>query len=252
LEQPEGRLEPGTVFRDKLKNGSEGPEMVVIPAGAFIMGDNQGSWFAGSEKPVHQVKIPKPFAMGRYEVTFEEYDQFAKATGRELPGDQGWGRGRLPVINVSWNDAVAYAEWLSQQTAKRYRLPSEAEWEYAARAGTETRYWWGNEMKPDMAQYNKWSGGTVPVGSFTPNPFGLYDTAGNVREWVQDCWHGDYNGAPTEGSAWGPENGGDRQRVIRGGSWGDIPVALRTSYRYGGNANFRNANIGFRLAQDLN
>jgi formylglycine-generating enzyme required for sulfatase activity len=156
------------------------------------------------------------------------------------------------VINVSWNDAVAYVEWLSQQTAKRYRLPSEAEWEYAARGGTETRYWWGNEMKPNMAQYNKWTEGTAPVGSFKSNPFGLYDTAGNVREWVQDCWHGDYNGAPTDGSAWGPENGGDcGQRVMRGGSWFDGPETLRASLRNGVNAGNRNGGIGFRLAQDL-
>ena len=252
--QPDTKLsyEPGTVFRDKLKDGSQGPEMVVIPAGAFIMGNNQGDWFTGSEKPVHQVKISKLFAMGRYQVTFEEYDQFAKATGRELPNDQGWGRGRLPVINVSWNDAVAYVEWLSQQTAKRYRLPTEAEWEYAARAGTETRYWWGNEMKPDMAHYSKWTAGTTPVGSFKPNPFGLYDTAGNVKEWVQDCWHGDHNGAPTDGSVWGPENGGDcAQRVIRGGSWFSESWGLRSSDRNRVILDNRDNEIGFRLAQDL-
>jgi hypothetical protein len=137
-----GALKPGTVFRDTLRDGSPGPEMVVIPKGEFRMGDIQGSGDS-DERPVHLVRIPRPFAMSRYEVTFDEYDVFARTTGREQPADEGWGRGRRPVINVSWEDAVAYAKWLSEQTGKRYRLPTEAEWEYVARAGTETAYWWG-------------------------------------------------------------------------------------------------------------
>jgi formylglycine-generating enzyme required for sulfatase activity len=219
--KPESSLQPGTTFRDKLKDGSQGPEMVVIPAGEFEMGDLKGDGDQ-NEQPVHTVRIIKPFAIGRHVVTFEEFDRFAKPTGRKLPADSGWGRGRQPVINVSWDDAAAHAEWLSQQTAKRYRLPSEAEWEYAARGGTKTAYWWGNQMRNDMA---KSGGGTSPVGSFPPNPFGLYDTAGNVWEWVQDCWHKSYNGAPTDGSvwqAWGERTGlalllGD-SHVMRGGS----------------------------------
>jgi formylglycine-generating enzyme required for sulfatase activity len=191
-------------------------------------------------------------------VTFEEYDRFAGATGRQLPGDEGWGRrGRLPVIKVSWNDARDYAEWLSQQTAKRYRLPREAEWEYAARAGTKTVYWWGNEIKSGMANYlggdTRWGEKqTSPVGSFQPNPFGLYDTAGNACEWVEDCWHENYKGAPTDGSAWLEANGGDcGVRVIRGGSCRSGLSDLCASNRNGNFAGDRGDTIGFRLAQDI-
>jgi hypothetical protein len=160
--------------------------MVVVPAGEFRMGDNQGK-HGKDELPVQEVKIQKPFAVSRYEITFDQYDQFAKATGRELPDDEGFGRGRQPVIRVSWHDAVAYAKWLFQQTSKRYRLPTEAEWEYAARAGTDTAYWWGNEMKQGLASCigcgSQWDGKqAAPVGSFKPNSFGLYDaTQSGVR-----------------------------------------------------------------------
>jgi formylglycine-generating enzyme required for sulfatase activity len=185
-------MKPGEVFRDRLKNGSEGPEMVVIPPGKFRMGDIQGK-YGKDELPVHQVNFQKAFAASKYEITFAEYDEFAKATGRKLAEDEGWGRGRQPVIYVSWDDAVAYAKWLSEQTGKRYRLPTEAEWEYGARAGAETSYWWGNEVKQGLANCrgcgSRWDGKQpAPVGSFKPNPFGLYDTAGNVAERVQDCW----------------------------------------------------------------
>lgn len=132
-------LKSGEVIRDRLKSGGDGPEMVGIPSGKFRMGDIQGK-HGKDELPVHEVNIQKPFAVSRYEITFVHYDEFARATGRKLPDDEGWGRGRQPVIHVSWNDAVAYAAWLSQQTGMRYRLPSEAEWEYAARGGTETAY----------------------------------------------------------------------------------------------------------------
>jgi formylglycine-generating enzyme required for sulfatase activity len=203
------------------------------------------------------VRIIRPFAVGRYEVTFQEYDRFARATGRELPRDEDWGRGRQPAINVSWEEAVEYTKWLSEQTGKRYRLPTEAEWEYAAGGGTETEYWWGNEMKAGMANCedgdSRWGGKqTSPVGSFQPNPFGLYDTAGNVFEWVEDCWHEDYTGAPTDGSAWLDANGGNcGQRVIRGGSWNDPREDLPASYRNWDDADNRVLNIGFRLAQDI-
>jgi formylglycine-generating enzyme required for sulfatase activity len=181
-------LRTGQVFRDRMKNGTNGPEMAVIPAGRFRMGDIQGKG-AKDEQPVHEVHISKRFGMSRYEITFDQYDEFAKATRRDLPEDEGFGRGRRPVIRVSWNDALDYAEWLTQQTGKRYRLPTEAQWEYAARAGTETVHWWGNEKKPGFANCigcgSRWDNKqTAPVGSFKPNPFGLYDTAGNVLEWV--------------------------------------------------------------------
>src|SRR5262245_42158522 len=167
-----------TVTRDRPKSEGGMPEMLVVPGGSFKMGDVQGGGDPEVEVPVHTVRIQKPFAIGRYEVTFDEYDQFAKARNRKLPDDEGWGRGPRPVINVSWDDAAAYAKWLSEQTGNRYRLPTEAEWEYAARAGTETNYWWGNNLIKGMANCDgcgsQWDGKqTGPVGSFKPNAFGL-------------------------------------------------------------------------------
>jgi formylglycine-generating enzyme required for sulfatase activity len=194
--------------------------------------------------------------MSRYEITFDQYDDFAKATGRDLPDDEGWGRGRQPVIHVSWNDDVAYAKWLSQQTGKHYRLPTEAEWEYAARGGTETVYWWGNEVQQGSANCrgcgSRWDGKQpAPVGSFKSNQFGLYDTAGNVAERVQDCWHEDYEGAPTEGSAWEEKNGGDcGRRVVRGGSWFKAHDWARSSHRFS-NRPTRSSRAGFRVVREI-
>jgi formylglycine-generating enzyme required for sulfatase activity len=221
------------------------------------MGDIQGIG-GNDEQPVHEVHIRRPFAVGRYEITFDQYDEFANATGGQLPDDDGSGRGRRPVISVSWDEAVEYAKWLSQQTGKRYRLPTEAEWEYAARAGTETAYWWGNEMKPGFA--NCMSCGTrrdkrqtEPVGSFKPNPFGLYDTAGNVREWVQDCWHDNYQGAPSDGSAWEKEhNGNCNGRVNRGGAFRSVnKLNVRSSFREMYRAGARPYWVGFRLVREI-
>jgi formylglycine-generating enzyme required for sulfatase activity len=253
--QPDLRV--GQVFRDHIKNGTTGPEVVVIPAGKFRMGDIQSKG-GKDEQPVHEVHISRRFGMSRYEITFDQYDEFAKATGRNLPEDWGFGRGRRPVISVSWNEAVDYAAWLSRQTGKRYRLPTEAEWEYAARGGTETAYWWGNEMKPGLA--NCISCGTrpedkqtVPVGSYTPNPFGLYDTVGNVREWVQDCWHDNYQGAPSDGSAWEKEHNGNcngrvnRGGAFRGGSTRNMRSSSRDMYRAGARPYW----VGFRLVREV-
>jgi formylglycine-generating enzyme required for sulfatase activity len=250
-------LRTGQVFRDGMKNGTDGPEMIVIPSGKFRMGDIQGIGL-NDEQPVHVVHIRRPIAVIRYEITFDQYDEFAKATGGQLPDDEGFGRGRRPVIRVSWNEAVDYAAWLSKQTGKRYRLPTEAEWEYAARGGTETAYWWGNEMKPGLA--NCISCGTrpedrqtAPVGSFKPNPFGLFDTAGNVREWVQDCWHDNYQGAPSDGSAWEKnQNGNCNGRVHRGGAFrsvnkGNVRSSSRAMYR----ADARPDHVGFRLVREI-
>ncbi len=196
------------------------------------------------------MRITKPFAIGRYEVTFEEYDEFAAATATELPDDLGWGRGRRPVINVSWEDAVRFAHWLSSETGKSYRLPSEAEWEYAARSGDKTQTWAGtsDERKLSVyAWYRTNSGGkTQAVGGKKPNRFGLYDMSGNVWEWVEDCWHHDYNGAPTDGSAWLIRGG-----VIRGGSWDNYPKSLRSSDRGKFSIHYGRKFLGFRLAQDL-
>jgi len=252
----EAGLKPGEVIRDRLKSGGEGPEMVVIPSGKFRMGDIQNK-HGKNEQPVHEVHIARPFTISKYEITFDQYDEFASATGRKLPDDEGWGRGRQPVIRVSWNDAVAYAAWLSRQTGMRYRLPSEAEWEYAARGGTETVYWWGNEVKQGLANCrgcgSRWDGKqTAPVGSFKPNPFGLYDTAGNVSERVQDCRHESYQGAPVDGSAWEENDGGDcGVRGIRGGMWLWAHDYLRSSSRFWNRPTFSGRAIGFRLVREI-
>jgi len=251
--QADSRPNPPPLFsilRHNLRDGTPGPEMVLIPAGAFQMGDIDGSG-GGSEKPVHRVRIARPFYLGRYAVTFDEYDRFAQATGVEPPGDRGWGRGNRPVIQVSWKDAVAYCQWLSVQTGQPYRLPSEAEWEYAARAGTQTAYWWGHEAGQNRANFDgsgsQWSNRqTAPSGSFPANPWGLYDTSGNVWEWVQDRWHADYQGAPDDGSAW--ESGADRGRVLRGGSWFSRGRGARSAYRRRHGPDNRVSYTGFRLA----
>ena len=256
--------------------------MVVLPtgsfrmgspaseAGRFRMGDLDGS-FRKKESPPHWVTISRRIAMCQYPVTFEDYDRYAENWGllktllrkiyyssHNWPSDAGWGRGRRPVIRVNWHDARAYAAWLSEQTGKRYRLPSESEWEYAARAGTETAYSWGNEIGVHRANCkgsgSKWSGRkTSPVGSFAPNGFGLYDMHGNVWEWVEDCWHGNYEGAPSDGSAWTSGADSDK-RVLRGGSWVNDPWVLRCATRGGDGhtPSSRYSGIGFRLVQDLN
>lgn len=233
------------------------PEMVVVPEGRFMMGASPGDSNArANEKPAHRVTFNKAFAIGRYEITFEQYDMFAIGTNRPFPKDDGWGRGNRPVINVSWEDATAYAEWLSSVTGEKYRLPSEAEWEYAARAGSTSRYWWGNEIGIANAMCKGCNSGlekinqTAPVGSFPANDFGIYDTAGNVSEWVQDCYQDNYMGAPTDGSAW--ETGNCLLRVLRGGSWYNSPEILRTSLRSGYLPDFKDNNGGgFRVAMDL-
>jgi formylglycine-generating enzyme required for sulfatase activity len=251
------------------------PEMVEIPAGSFQMGDLQGSGDE-NEKPIRTVEIKK-FAIGKHEVTFVEYDRCLYAQGikeRNFPGDQGWGRERRPVINISWEDARDYAEWLSKQTGKNYRLPTEAEWEYAARGGTTNTWFWGEDVSQACIYANvfdrrhetelkfryaiSWESAacdedeyaeTAPVGSFQPNRFGVRDTAGNVWEWVEDCDHENYEGAPTDGSAWNEDKCG--LRVVRGGSWTDGPRVLRASTRYRSGPDARNDTLGFRLAQDL-
>ena len=248
---------PVAVFRDALKDGGEGPQMVVLPTGRFRMGSPSGETGRDSDEgPVRTVTIGKRIAMGRYEVTFAEYDRFVAATSGRRPNDLGWGRGSRPVIRVSQEDAKAYAIWLSAQTGKTYRLPTEAEWEYAARAGTTTTYSWGNEIGVNRANCDgcgsEWDDEqTAPVGSFAPNGFGLFDMHGNVYEWVADCWHGNYEGAPTDGSAW-TASCDSSWAVVRGGSWLDGPRLLRAANRYWPWPSSRLSFIGFRLVQDLN
>jgi formylglycine-generating enzyme required for sulfatase activity len=242
----------GTLIQDRLAAGGSGPEMVYVAGGVFRMG-SAISQLASEEQPVHEVRL-RSFSIGRYEVTFREYARFAAATGRELPDDLGWGQGPRPVINVSWNDARAYTDWLSEQTGQRYRLPSEAEWEYAAAAGTDTPYWWGFDLGSGNANCfncgSEWDGATTaPVGRFAANPFGLHNTAGNVMEWVEDCYHGSYEGAPTDGSSW--QEPGCRERVVRGGAFNKPGVSLRVTRRGRHQVDTRLLVVGFRVVREV-
>ena len=246
----------GRTFRDDLRSGGEGPEMVVVPAGSFRMGCVSGQDCYDDEYPVHRVTISAPFAVGVHEVTFAEWDTCVAAggCGRYRSDDAGWGRGRRPVISVSWKDAQAYVAWLTRESGGQYRLLSEAEWEYVARAGSETRYSWGNEVGRNRANCrgcgSRWDGKqTAPVGSFGANGFGLHDIHGNVWEWVQDCWNGTYAGAPADGSAW--EQRDCNRRMVRGGSWPNEPGFLRSAGRYGDTAGIRVDYVGFRVARSL-
>ena len=246
-------LRPGRVFRDC----PECPEMVVVPAGSFMMGsapDEEGR--DNDEGPVHRVTIEKPFAVGKYEVMFAEWDACVAdgGCGGHRPGDKGWGRGRRPVINVSWNNAKAYVRWLSDKTGKPYRLLSEAEWEYAARAGTTTRYNWGDDIGRNRANCDGCGSGwdneqTAPVGSFPANGFGLYDLHGNVWEWVEDCRNPSYAGAPADGSA--RINGDCSSHVLRGGSWYNEPKNVRVALRISYATESRSYSHGFRVARTL-
>ena len=230
-------------------------EMIKIPLGDFRMGDLNGGGDI-NEQPVHKVIISS-FALKKTEVTFEQYDIFADVTERTRPDDDGWGRGNRPVINVNWHDAVAYAEWLSQETGDNFRLPTEAEWEYVARAGHVTKYSWGDKPSALHAngseEYGWPSDGhikqTAPVASYEANDFGIHDMHGNIQEWTQDCWNFNYQGASLSGKA--SANGDCEKRVLRGGSWADIPSMLRSSKRYWSTANIKSSISGFRLAQEL-
>ena len=248
---------PRTVFRDTLRSGGEGPEMVVIPAGRFRMGclSSDGDC-EDTEKPVREVTIPQAFALSVYEVTFEDYDQFMYPS---KVGDCGYGRGRRPAISIAWVMAKEYVAWLSGETGKEYRLPSESEWEYAARSGTSTKYSWGNDIGLNRANCSDYGDGgcgdrweeTSPVGSFAPNGFGLYDMHGNADEWVEDCWNGSYAGAPSDGSAW--RDGNCARRVVRGGNKTGGPEELRVSGRKSTSVDsgYGCLGFGFRLARTL-
>ena len=194
--------------------------------------------------------------MSKYEVTFAQWDAcvLGGGCGGHRPGDEGWGRGNRPVINVSWNDMQLYVKWLSERTGRTYRLPTEAEWEYAARAGTATKYSWGNDIGRNLANCNgcgsQWDvNRTAPVGSFPANAFGLHDMHGNVWERVLDCWNGSYRGAPADGSAW--LSGRCGQRVLRGGSWLNYSGDLRSANRHWNGPGYRSSGSGFRVARTL-
>ena len=280
------KRKPREIFRDC----DQCPELVVVPAGRFRMGDLAGDG-RDSTRPVHDVTIDYPFAVGRYEVTRGEFARFVEATahdtgntcmtfslrvrdGIQLSSNTGWRKlgytqtDRHPVVCISWNDAQAYVNWLSRKTGKPYRLLSEAEWEYVARAGSTTKYWWGNEAHRDRMNYgvcvlcsfqdrreafgsdsDGWEY-TSPVGSFKPNAFGLFDMLGNVNEWVEDCGNEDYNGALADGSAW--TSGECEKRVVRGGNWFFSPRQIRSAIRFwGDDAGFRGNALGFRIARTL-
>jgi formylglycine-generating enzyme required for sulfatase activity len=260
---------------EAFKDCPECPDMVVVPKGTFNMGSRENEW----ESPLHQVTIARPFAVGRFAVTRAEFDAFVRAGGHD-PGAKCWILRRRegnvenlelagysyrdpgfaqeddhPVVCTNWSDTKAYVNWLNQKIGKKgaYRLLSESEREYVTRAGTETPFWWGYSISAEQANYNaeqpyangptgKWRLQTVPVGSFDPNPWGLYQVHGNVSEWVEDCFHYTYDGAPSDGSAWRP--GSCSRRVLRGGSWGSAPWDLRAA---GGRGNL----LGFRVAKTL-
>ncbi|WP_417226358.1 SUMF1/EgtB/PvdO family nonheme iron enzyme [Amphritea sp.] len=242
-----------TVFTDQLEDGFKGPQMIIIPRDSFTMGDQK---LVGddNELPAHKVTISHRFALARNEVTFNDYDYYARTMGRPLPDDEGWGRGNRPVINVSWKDAKAYVQWLALLTGQPYRLPTEAEWEYVARANTDTNYWWGDKLEPQRAVCGEcgteWDGKkTAPVASFPPNSWGIHDMNGNVDEWVEDCYQDSYFGTPDDGSAM--IDGECNFRVMRGGSWFDIGRVIRSSSRYRYLPESSKNSWGFRIALDL-
>jgi formylglycine-generating enzyme required for sulfatase activity len=273
----ERALKPKDVFREC----DNCPEMVVVPAGSFMMGSTSSEIAAPTnefpypslfrpegpqlklEGPQRRVTIARPFAVGRFAVTFDEWDACiadGDCNGYQ-PKDEGWGRGKRPVINVNWDDAKTYAAWLSRKTGRTYRLLSEAEREYAARAGTTTAFWWGPSISTSQANYDsnytfagraEFRGKTVPVDSFAPNPWGLYNVHGNVLEWVEDCWHDSYRGAPSDGFAWTSACSDASRRVVRGGAWFYDSRYLRAASRDWDSTGYRSGVLGFRLARTLN
>ncbi|MGE3772914.1 MAG: SUMF1/EgtB/PvdO family nonheme iron enzyme [Gammaproteobacteria bacterium] len=241
----------GETFADGLRGGGTGPKMVWLPAGSYQMGSPDTS-ADFSERPQHLVTL-KRYAMSQYEITIADYARFASSTGRRLPKTGDLERTTHPVFFVSWDDALAYTKWLSSQTGQSYRLPSEAEWEYGARGGTATGYWWGRDIGAGKAHCFACDTGLDPrqptkVGRFPANPYGLYDTAGNVEEWVYDCWHDSYEGAPSDGSVF--EGGDCGQRVVRGGAYSSGPKALRSMTRGKFAAGTANDSVGFRVVRD--
>ncbi|MDP3459553.1 MAG: SUMF1/EgtB/PvdO family nonheme iron enzyme [Hyphomonas sp.] len=247
----------GTEFRDL----PEAPVLVVVPSGGFRMGSAaREAGRDASESPQHFVRIAHKLAVGKYPVTFREWDHFSESTRSAYrAGDAGFGRGDRPVINVSWHDALTYCEWLGVTSGQRYRLLTEAEWEFCCRAGTTTRYAFGDLLSAEQANFNAsahpqpgsantFRGRSIAAGSFKANGFGLHDMHGNVGEWVHDTWHDDYDGAPGDGRAW---NGTGARRVTRGGSWYDYPHHVRSARRSWAVESERAPNIGFRVCREL-
>jgi formylglycine-generating enzyme required for sulfatase activity len=239
-------LTSSMAFAADYTEPTTGMEFVSIPGGSFIMGDNQDKM----SSPEHEVTI-KPFQLSRYEVTFKQYEAFVTVTNRSVPNDEAWGRDNRPVINVTWYDAVAFTEWLSKKTGKNFRLPSEAEWEYAARGGVTTKHPWGDEIGRNNANCDgcgsQWDNqSTAPVGSFAPNGYGLYDMIGNVYEWCLDTHRNDYHGAPKDGSAWiSPQN--RRLSIYRGASWRQPVWEMAITQRCTNQSDSGDHQTGFRV-----
>jgi formylglycine-generating enzyme required for sulfatase activity len=252
---------------DQFKECERCPEMIIVPAGHFLMGAAQGEAASTSdERPQHEVRFAKPFAIGRFPVTMSEWDACVAGGGCSYrPDDQGFGRGTQPVINMLWDDAREYVAWLSRSTGRAYRLASEAEREYAARGGTTTAYWWGDEFLPAQAncapakseltlastgdeQHNS-PARVLPVQSFAPNPWGLYQVHGNVYDWVEDCWNDNYDGAPSDGSAW---IGGNCDRhVLRGGAYSRSAATARSAARLWSGSPNRMVYMSVRVARTM-
>jgi formylglycine-generating enzyme required for sulfatase activity len=234
----------------------KGPEMVVVPKGHFLLGPPTNEQESDNVEKQHKVSIAKPFAIGKFAVTWGELDACMADGGCDNGpvemdgGDEGWGKGKRSAVIVSWNDAKAYVKWLSEKTGKEYRLLSEAEWVYAASAGNTTRYWWGDEILKEQANYGSSLGKTVTVNKYQPNPWGLYQLYSNVWEWTEDVWHDDYNGTPTDGSAW-TEGGNENFRVLRGDSEFTAPRDLRYAFRLPYIPQSRFYYIGLRIARTL-
>jgi formylglycine-generating enzyme required for sulfatase activity/serine/threonine protein phosphatase PrpC len=239
-------------FRDKLKDGTPGPHMVWLPAGSFEMGSPGSSRFA-DERPRHAVKV-KRFAIGKYEITFEEYEKFASATGRNLPDNLYLDKATHPVFFVTWDDAFYYTQWLSEQTGKPYKLPSEAHWEYAAGTGETSPFFWGFQEEGGRAHCSLGCDTRfdprkpTKTGSFAANRFGVHDTAGNVAEWVRDCWHENYSGAPAEATVW--EGGDCAYRVARGGAFSSPAQSIRHAKRDRYKSDQIYDHIGFRVMRE--
>lgn len=235
-------------------------DMVVVPAGAFMMGagasaDGGEDGGEDCETPRHPVTIARPFALSRTPVTFAQWDLYQAEAGiAHRPADEGWGRGDRPAVNLSWDDARGCVDWLARRTGRPFRLPSESEWEYAARAGTSSAFHWGERFEIGRANCldgaEPWTGRmTSPVGSYPANGFGLHDMLGNIWEWVEDCWNEFYRRAPADGSAW--RAGMTEAHVLRGGSWCDPARLVRAAARNRHGHDFRCNDYGFRIALDL-
>ena len=262
-----GLVDAPSFAADTFHDCPQCPEMIVIKPGSFNMGSPKpDEEVHGNEGPRHRVTIAHAFAVGIYDVTFEQWDACVTGGGCIHPISQDWGRGSRPAISVSWDDTQDYIRWLNERVRSfqpsdepasgpgPYRLLTEAEWEYAARAGTTTVYYWGNSYVKGSANCDgcgsEWDNEkTAPVGSFAPNPWGLYDMAGNVLQWVDDCYHDTYAKAPTDGSSW--KGGKCDFHVMRGGSWYNSTYYLRASQRYSAPAYFRALNLGLRVAKTL-